>query len=145
MERLSLCSSYGPFLSIRCALCTVYFIQYTVHSIHYTVHGTRYTVHGTRYTVHGTRYTVHGTLYAFFLEASACLVSLNRLSVGCGTTPRRQSGDCQLFNSIRMGLNNAAVSRILFNPVVIPFFLTFVKVKKKTTVYCYAPKRVYTS
>ena len=23
----------------------------------------------------------------------SCLVSLNRLSVGCGTTPRRQSGD----------------------------------------------------
>ena len=46
------------------------------------------------------------------------LVSLHRLSVGCGTTPRRQSGVCDLLNIIRVGLNNAATSRILVNYTV---------------------------
>ena len=48
------------------------------------------------------------------------VVSLSRLSVGCGTMPRRQSGDCWLLNSIRVELNNAATSRIPVNPAVIP-------------------------
>ena len=35
--------------------------------------------------------------------AAGKLVSLNRLSVGCGTTPRRQSGDiCRLLFGIRV-------------------------------------------
>ena len=48
------------------------------------------------------------------------LVSLNRLSVGCGTTPRRQSGDLPAFECYPCGLTNAATSRILANPAVIP-------------------------
>ena len=36
-------------------------------------------------------------------EATQPVVSLNRLSVGCGTTPRRQSGDiCRLLFGIRV-------------------------------------------
>ena len=50
----------------------------------------------------------------------ANVVSRNRLSAGCVTTPKRQSDDCRLLNIIRVGLNNAATSRILINPAVIP-------------------------
>ena len=36
-------------------------------------------------------------------SSGSALVSLNRLSVGCGTTPRRQSGDiCRLLFGIRV-------------------------------------------
>ena len=51
------------------------------------------------------------------------LVSLNRLSVDCGTTPRRQSGDSPDFwIFIRVWLNSAATSRILVNRAVIFIF-----------------------
>ena len=41
--------------------------------------------------------------WGVFKEAAADIVSLNRLSVGCGTTPRRQSGDiCRLLFGIRV-------------------------------------------
>ena len=46
------------------------------------------------------------------------LGSLNRLSVSCGTTPRRQSGD---FTGVSM-LSNAANSRIPANLAVIPIW-----------------------
>ena len=55
--------------------------------------------------------------------ALATLVSFNRLSPGCGTTPRTEKTVwclCRLLNIIRVGLNNAATSRILVNNVVIP-------------------------
>ena len=47
------------------------------------------------------------------------VVSLNRLSAGCGTTPRRQSGVLPAFDYYPCGLNNAATLRILANPAVI--------------------------
>ena len=54
-------------------------------------------------------------------ERRVRLVSLNRLSVGCVTTPKTQSGNiCRLLNNSRMGLNNATTSRIVVNPAVIP-------------------------
>ena len=50
------------------------------------------------------------------------VVSLNRLSVGCGTTPRRQSGYLlrrRLLFVYPRDLYNAATSRTLVNPAVI--------------------------
>ena len=47
------------------------------------------------------------------------LVSLNRLSIGCVTTPRRQSGVLAAFEYYRRDLNNAATSRTLANLTVI--------------------------
>ena len=43
------------------------------------------------------------------------LVSLNRLSVGCETTPRRQTGDLTAFECYPCEVNNAATSRIMAN------------------------------
>ena len=48
------------------------------------------------------------------------LVSPNRLSVGCGTTPKRQTGDLTAFECYPCGLHIAATSRILANRAVIP-------------------------
>ena len=55
-------------------------------------------------------HSVHTTLHS---SQQTSIVSLNRLSVGCVTMPRRQSGSF-------VGQNNAATSRILVNPAVIP-------------------------
>ena len=46
------------------------------------------------------------------------IIPLNRLSLGCVTSPRTQS---DVFTDvIRVRLNNAATSRIKVNPAVIP-------------------------
>ena len=48
------------------------------------------------------------------------VLSLNRLSVGCVTTPRRQSGDFAGF--WKLSVWAAATSRILVNLAVFPFY-----------------------
>ena len=48
------------------------------------------------------------------------IVSLNRLSPGCITSPRRDWWLYRHLNIIRVGLNNAATSRILDNSAAIP-------------------------
>ena len=49
------------------------------------------------------------------------LVSLNRLSVGCGTTPRRHSGDFTGVLMLSVWANQCChFTRILANPAVIP-------------------------
>ena len=48
------------------------------------------------------------------------LVLLNRLSLGCVTSQRKQSGDfTRRLNVIRLLSNNAATSRILVNPAIL--------------------------
>ena len=71
------------------------------------------------------RYTL--PMYLYILDKSACFDSCVRLglpvSVGCVTTPRRQSGDFAGFGIlVSLGLNNAATSRILVNPAYFLFF-----------------------
>ena len=48
------------------------------------------------------------------------LASLSQLSVGCGTTPRNSLVILPAFERYPCGLTNAATSRILANPVVVP-------------------------
>ena len=56
------------------------------------------------------------------LHSTTNLISLNRLSLGRVTSPRRQSGVLPVFECHPCGLNTAAISRILVNPAVIPIF-----------------------
>ena len=48
---------------------------------------------------------------------------LNRLSAGCGTMPRRESGYLQLLFVYKRDLYNAATSRTLVNHAVISIFI----------------------
>ena len=75
--------------------------------------------------------TINVYLYSIHLgiwNVTAVFQFPNRLSLGCVTSPRRQSGVYRRFNVIRVGLNNAATSRILVNPTVIPILLSDKKV-----------------
>jgi len=48
------------------------------------------------------------------------LVSINRLSAGCGTRRKDSLVMLPAYESYPCGLNNAATARILANPAVIP-------------------------
>ena len=58
------------------------------------------------------------------IRTTNVLVTLNRQSVDCGTTPRRHAvwWVCRLFNVYPRDLYNAATSRTLVNPAVIPIY-----------------------